>query len=376
MNKRFWAMILAFALTLTLTGPMTVFAVEDEEAVITDTVPDSDEANYEEETEVDVSSPEAAESEGDENDHQTNAPSSSENVEGSVNAEDSMESNDEPVIEEVPSEEDPTDANNNGSTVLPDTETSDEKTSPVDDVLPAENEENTENEEGQAAANNPDEGIEPAAAAGTKLYSFSIVSISGTGKFDPTDDNEVLSKKTIPYSLSYQDYNKNTEHAPDFYFDLTQPIVITYYRHGFGTIDGFESYGKPYSITNGRNWNFTYGSDGGAVAWNTDMNLGYIDPAVTEINLHLTGTSKDVYNRVEFVRDISLKFINERGPAPTTPEFVLSSDKEHYVLEGVDSSMQYRKGIAKTWTSCKDEPMVFDIPTTKTNYQNQLPSPI
>ena len=40
MNKRFWAMILAFALTLTLTGPMTVFAVEDEEAVITDTVPD------------------------------------------------------------------------------------------------------------------------------------------------------------------------------------------------------------------------------------------------------------------------------------------------------------------------------------------------
>lgn len=367
MNKRFWAMILAFALTLTLTGPMTVFAVEDEEAAITNTASDSDEANCEEETEVDVSLPETAESEGDENDNQTDAPSSSENVEGSVNTNDSIESNGAPVIEEVPSEEEPADTNNDISTALPDTETSAEKTYPVDDGLPAENEENPENEDGQAAANNPDEGIEPAAAAGTKLYSFSIVSISGTGKVNMTDT--AVKEKTFSYGLASQDYNKSTVHAPNFYFDLSKPIVITYYRHGFGNIDGFESYGKPYSITNGRNWNFTYGSDGGAVAWNTDMNLGYIDPAVTEINLHLTGTSKDVYDRVEFVRDISLKFINERGPAPTAPEFVLSSDKEHYVLEGVDSSMEYRKGITKTWTSCKDEPMEFAIPSSNTNYQ-------
>lgn len=153
-----------------------------------------------------------------------------------------------------------------------------------------------------------DMGIEPLAAAGTKLYAFSIVSIEGVGKYNLSDT--AVQSKTYNYSLKTQENNKTTSHSPNFYFDRNEPIIITYYRYGSGNIDGFKSYGKPYTIVNGRNYNYTFGSDGGAVAWYTEMKLMYAKPTVSEINLYLTGTSKDVYNRVEFERYVNLKFFN------------------------------------------------------------------
>lgn len=209
--------------------------------------------------------------------------------------------------------------------------------------------------------------ISPQAAGGTKLTAFNIVRVSGVGKASLSDTSTTQLNNN--FSLSQQNFNKNTALVTEYFFDPNEPIIITYYREGYGYVNGFEDEKiSTCSILTGRSYNYTYGSDGSAVAWNQDMKLVQIDPALSELQFTFTARSKDVYNKDEYVRDLTIKLIDERADFHGTPRFVLDSSKSYYVLEGVDSSMEYRLGKSRTWKPCTDEEMHFDIPTTDTTY--------
>ena len=187
--------------------------------------------------------------------------------------------------------------------------------------------------------------ISPQAAGGTKLTAFNIVRVSGVGKASLSDTSTTQLNNN--FSLSQQNFNKNTALVTEYFFDPNEPIIITYYREGYGYVNGFEDEKiSTCSILTGRSYNYTYGSDGSAVAWNQDMKLVQIDPALSELQFTFTARSKDVYNKDEYVRDLTIKLIDERADFHGTPRFVLDSSKSYYVLEGVDSSMEYRRGNA------------------------------
>lgn len=110
-------------------------------------------------------------------------------------------------------------------------------------------------------------------------------------------------------------------------------------------------------------------STGAVIEWRHPYKFSNIDPDISRLVIRATGkpiqtSISDLYERI-----IIVNFDDHRGPAPESPTFAMSSTNPNkYTLAGVDSTMEYRLKEGKTWTSCADSEMIFDVPNQLTKY--------
>lgn len=214
----------------------------------------------------------------------------------------------------------------------------------------------------------PEEDAVSPMAAAQPMTQYMLYSVKGYVRVSNDPDAE-LQQRTEYLDLSAQRYQRSTTHTTNYYFDSSQPVVLTYWQENYGYTSRIDRFSNLYDVTSSTTYGEILGSDGGAISWYSDDNIFNIDPALSE--LYLETTAHDRQNpRTEWTRNITIRFIDDRENGPTSLSFVLDSNNpEQYILHGVDSTMEYRLSTQSAWTSCTDETMTFAVPSANTVYQ-------
>ena len=103
----------------------------------------------------------------------------------------------------------------------------------------------------------------------------------------------------------------------------------------------------------------------GAVAWKTEAFAINVDDTVEESEIKIVASFQDDNGIHTYTQTLTIEWIDDGGPAPTSVRFRYDPELNKSILENVDSTMEYRlKGSSNNdWKPCTDAPMEFPVTT-------------
>lgn len=204
---------------------------------------------------------------------------------------------------------------------------------------------------------NPEYGIMPALTPISEIYAFEIEGHVTNDK----NTKKVVEK--LQCGQGYGPYSSITA-ATKTKFDRNKVTIkvryIGYHYTWFDTVlsdDAYYSTSAPYDNI--------MRPDGSSAGFTKDYYVFTSDPDAKQSTITLTGIADSSISNEKFNRTIVINWNDgDKAQGPTTPEIVFDlSTPDKYVLKGINSSMEYRKGNETEWTSCSNGPILFDIPT-------------
>lgn len=358
MRRQLTSLLLTFIMVITMALPCSVYASELNEASLP--------AESEQTDNEDVMNPSPENSFGNE-DISFPKQEPSDNPEDMTaedsNVRESPDSAEDGNIPETPSEgtADSGKLDNNPEDETAGTDSSTD--GPENAVLP-ENNEILENKDEDVAIPAASSNISYPQMTGYYLVSISGLVVTPDGK---TERREELC------DVSYQKTHLTTTYETENEFLTSGSVVLTFYHEGIGKSGNIIKPGPGYFTVNGPGYNSVVDGNNVVLAYYTDTTVSQIDSTISEI--YLSSSMKEQRESAthvpkEWTRNIRIRFYNDREEGPTNVYFALDpNNSEQYILQNVNSMMEYRMGYSNTWTSCTDEPMTFAVPAQRTYYQ-------
>lgn len=218
-------------------------------------------------------------------------------------------------------------------------------------------------EESSTATDSGEDTVDPASTRDDyPLSSFRLLSVKG--QVPTSMGGSSITEETVPpYKQIGQFAHDPFKYTTSNRFLNSGEITIALYAEGYGRHTAepntYGSYGPGYyfnqSATQGLNVDIT----GAATAFLYTYRMSKIDPAIPEATLKFIANTYD--GKKVWTRELTVRFDGEWREKPEEPIY-FSFDKnnpEQYTLNGVDETMEYRRGYNGTWNPCTGNTMFF-----------------
>lgn len=185
------------------------------------------------------------------------------------------------------------------------------------------------------------------------LSNYSLLKCSGYALI-----NNDIKPVTETFSTSTQGGFGQASFTTKYEYLPGELLTFTFYKYGNGTT-GFDK-GISYTISSTKPpYDYVYNSYGDAVGYKFDQEITVKDLSLSQLTLRSTARSRVTpYNT--YIREVTVRFADNRSEPLTMPHFVLDpNDPNHYLLTGVNTSMEYRIGTELPWTACEGKTSPF-----------------
>ena len=201
------------------------------------------------------------------------------------------------------------------------------------------------------------------------LTGYYLCSLKGTASLSA--DGSSAREITETFSIAAQKNRYSTPFWSEYFYDRTQPIVLTVFTEGFGVESMSMSPASSCQKRTGTSYGISVDGNGHGVSCYNDTTLTYIDPALSELEFTFSSTQQveSSAKPKTWKRTVTIKFIDTRADGPEGVSLELRKDNlQQYQLVGVNSLMEYRRAGTREWKPCTDEPIFFDVPAIDVAY--------
>lgn len=145
-------------------------------------------------------------------------------------------------------------------------------------------------------------------------------------------------------------------------------MKIRYYKRGYTSTFSVKIDGKSLSRAGVYDDETEYIPEEGkfgVVAWYTEAYAINVDDTVEESEIKIEASVLDENGLHTYTQTLTVEWIDDGGPAPTSVRFRYDPELNKSILENVDSTMEYRPKGSKNyeWKPCTDTPMEFPVST-------------